>query len=111
MRRSMFAFASVMLFAPAIAQQFELGNPDQDLEPFLESFNEAYPHSLEVGPLPEQLASAGSLFECDGYLTANPTDNFCSSTVPEDWEAFEFNGETFYKVPLKGVESEMKVIK
>jgi len=41
-----------------------------------------------------------NLLPCDGYLTANPTENFCSQSVPEDWAALEFNGELFYRVPL-----------
>ena len=41
-----------------------------------------------------------NLLACDGYLTANPTENFCSQSVPEDWVPLEFNGERFYRVPL-----------
>lgn len=41
-----------------------------------------------------------NLLACDGYLTANPSENFCSQLVPEDWTALEFNGERFYRLPL-----------
>jgi len=41
-----------------------------------------------------------NLLACDGYLTANPSENFCSQSVPEDWVALEFNGERLYRVPL-----------
>ncbi|MEM7359224.1 MAG: hypothetical protein AAF431_09015 [Pseudomonadota bacterium] len=44
-------------------------------------------------------------YQCDGYLTNNPQENFCSDEVPEDWQAFKFNGERIFMVPLKLSES------
>lgn len=44
--------------------------------------------------------SAENALPCDGFLTANPSDNFCSESVPEDWREFDFAGQTFYLVPL-----------
>lgn len=41
-----------------------------------------------------------NVFQCDGYLTNNPSENFCSETVPDDWTTHEFNGEVYYLVPL-----------
>ena len=38
--------------------------------------------------------------QCDDYLTNDPSQNYCSKSVPEDWQGFKFNDEQFYKVPL-----------
>jgi hypothetical protein len=46
-----------------------------------------------------------NVFSCDGYLTNNPAENFCSKTVPADWTSHEFNGEVFYLVPLNHTSS------
>ena len=42
------------------------------------------------------------LLDCEGYLTANPSQNFCSPDVPPNWQSREFNGMQFYLVPLEG---------
>lgn len=44
--------------------------------------------------------------QCNGYLTNNPAESFCSDEVPEDWREFEFNGERMFMVPLKISEKE-----
>ncbi len=38
---------------------------------------------------------------CDGYLTRNADDEYCSTEIPEDWRPFEFDGETYYVAPLR----------
>ncbi len=38
---------------------------------------------------------------CDGYLTRNADEQYCSAEVPEDWRPFEFNGETYFVAPLR----------
>ena len=44
-------------------------------------------------------------FQCETYLTSNPEQNYCSETLPDDWRAFDFNGERLYSVPLVVQES------
>ncbi len=43
--------------------------------------------------------SDGSRY-CDGYLTRKSSDNHCVTDIPSDWEAFEFDGNTYYRQPL-----------
>ena len=33
---------------------------------------------------------------CDGYLTSNASIDFCSSTVPDEWRSFTFDGTEYY---------------
>ena len=33
---------------------------------------------------------------CDGYLTNNPSEEFCEDEVPPGWKRFEFQGHTYY---------------
>jgi hypothetical protein len=49
---------------------------------------------------PETEFIAPNLLPCEGYLTAQPIESFCSETVPDDWTAFDFNDERLYVVPL-----------
>jgi len=37
---------------------------------------------------------------CRGYLTKVESDDYCAATVPDDWESFTFNGQTYYIQPL-----------
>ena len=37
---------------------------------------------------------------CDGYLTRNADEEYCSTEIPDDWQPFEFDGETYYVAPL-----------
>ena len=41
----------------------------------------------------------GSLY-CDGYLTRDSGEDYCAADIPDDWEAFEFDGETYFRQPL-----------
>ena len=43
--------------------------------------------------------SEGSRY-CDGYLTRKSSDDYCVADPPSDWEAFEFDGNTYYRQPL-----------
>jgi len=70
----------------------------------LEFLDQAF--DLEIEDLPDLLpdtlpGSEQNVANCEGYLTSNPNENFCSKTVPEDWTSFEFNGQRIYKVPLE----------
>jgi len=47
-----------------------------------------------------QWRSEGGALVCDGYLTRNSGEDHCESQVPEDWQGFEFDGETYYTQPL-----------
>ena len=38
---------------------------------------------------------------CNGYLTRVEDEDFCAKSVPQDWEKFDFNGQTYYRVPLR----------
>ena len=44
--------------------------------------------------------NASEWLSCEGYLTRNESNGFCEDLFPEDWEAFQFNGDTYYFVPL-----------
>ncbi len=67
-----------------------------------------YPdHSAEV--LEQRAIIAGSIRRlgerdrrsiCEGLLTNIHTYDFCTDTVPDDWRPFEFDGETYYVIPL-----------
>ena len=37
---------------------------------------------------------------CDGYLTRIASEEYCSSEPPDDWRSFEFDGDTYYVVPV-----------
>lgn len=39
---------------------------------------------------------------CDGLQTNIQTYDFCTDTVPKDWKPLEFNGVTYYVIPLAG---------
>ena len=43
---------------------------------------------------------AAGFAECPDYLTRIESDNFCSAELPPDWNAFEFDGETYFVQPL-----------
>lgn len=49
----------------------------------------------------EEYQVPNNIINCQGYLTNNPSEDFCSDTVPEEWRPFEFNGEVIYAVPLR----------
>lgn len=44
----------------------------------------------------------GREMRCDGYLTRNESEDFCSASIPEDWQSFEYGGQMFYLQPLSG---------
>lgn len=37
---------------------------------------------------------------CDGYMTRFENEDYCSSTIPDGWVPFEYDGETYYAQPL-----------
>jgi hypothetical protein len=37
---------------------------------------------------------------CDGYLTRVESEDYCEAQVPEDWQPFEFDGRTYFMIPL-----------
>jgi hypothetical protein len=37
---------------------------------------------------------------CDGYLSRVEDEDFCVAEVPDDWEPFEYEGQTYYVQPL-----------
>ena len=37
---------------------------------------------------------------CDGYLTRIESEDHCESKIPADWTPFEFDGRTYYMIPL-----------
>ena len=48
----------------------------------------------------EWIEENGSRF-CDGYLTRNASEEYCSKEIPDDWRSFEFDGETYYVAPIE----------
>jgi len=38
---------------------------------------------------------------CDGYLTRNADEQYCSREIPSDWRSFEFEGGTYYFAPIE----------
>ena len=49
------------------------------------------------------LEENGSLV-CDGYLTRRSSEDFCEEQIPAEWQAYEFNGKTYYVQQLAAVE-------
>lgn len=41
-----------------------------------------------------------SWLACEGFLTSEETSDFCTETVPEKWQGFEYDSKVFYLVPL-----------
>ena len=41
-----------------------------------------------------------AVLDCEHYLTRVESEDFCSEEAPVDWEAFEFEGETYFLQPL-----------
>ncbi len=37
---------------------------------------------------------------CDGYRTRVESEDYCEAQVPEDWQPFEFDGRTYFMIPL-----------
>lgn len=62
------------------------------------SFKEVDPDRLPAGEW--QFRNGMKL--CKGYLTRIEDEDFCAESIPEGWKAFEFNGRTYYRVPLAG---------
>lgn len=53
------------------------------------------------GKMPETpLFEQGEFRACNGFLTRNIDEDFCSSQAPSDRVPFEFDGQTFYLQPL-----------
>ena len=48
----------------------------------------------------EWIEEDGSRY-CDGYLTRNVNEEYCSKEIPDDWRSFEFNGETYFVAPIE----------
>lgn len=83
-------------------------------EPLLERYDELRsrqrrgfvipPPNTVFGEDPPKLSGQwiekGGVRECDGYLTGLGDEEFCSSVVPEDWAAFEYEGRLYYLQPL-----------
>ena len=38
---------------------------------------------------------------CDGYLTRYEESDYCVAELPDGWLPFEFDGNTYYAVPLQ----------
>lgn len=56
--------------------------------------------SLEA-PQPGEWKLQDGVRMCNGYLTRVEDEDFCAKSVPQDWEKFDFNGQTYYRVPLR----------
>lgn len=37
---------------------------------------------------------------CDGFMTRVGNEEYCVAEVPEGWQPFTFEGETYYRQPL-----------
>ena len=53
--------------------------------------------------LPGEWELRDGIMACNGYLTRVEDNYFCAKSVPEDWEQFDFNEQTYYRVPLDGI--------
>ena len=81
----------------------------EELDRFLEELEKQGFATLPEEPQPEpgQREYSGEWIEedgeryCDGYLTRNAYEQYCSAEVPQDWRPFEFNGETYFVAPLR----------
>jgi len=111
----------IALFMPlAVSAQDETEAEDQfldrvddflpeELERILQELEQQGFARLQKSPEPEQDERdySGEWIEedgvryCDGYLTRNADEEYCSTDIPEDWRPFEFNGETYFVAPLR----------
>lgn len=39
---------------------------------------------------------------CHGYLTRIESEEFCAKSIPKDWKAYTYDGQTYYIQPLSG---------
>ena len=46
------------------------------------------------------------VYSCDGYFTRSPAQAHCAAQPPDDWLAFEYQGNTYYIHRLSGGSSE-----
>ena len=111
----------IALFVPlVVVAQDETEPEDQPLEEteelspeefdrFLQELEEHGFARVPKKPQPEQgqrefsgkwIEEGGERY-CDGYLTRNADEAYCSADIPEDWRPFEFNGDTFFVTPLR----------
>lgn len=37
---------------------------------------------------------------CEGYLSRVESEDYCEERIPDDWQPFEFDGRTFFMIPL-----------
>ncbi|MEO1247557.1 MAG: hypothetical protein AAFX56_17895 [Pseudomonadota bacterium] len=52
------------------------------------------------GPFPGEWEFRSGVKICKGYLTRSEDEDFCASSIPRDWTGFEFDGRTYYWLPL-----------
>ena len=111
----------IALFLPFAVVAEDNGETDEnlldDIEELLPEEFERYLRKLEeqgfaklpTGPEPgqEEREFSGKWIQqdgvryCDGYLTRNADEEYCSANVPEDWRPFEFDGVTYFVAPLR----------
>ena len=94
MRRLSLCVAAVLALGCTNEPDGEQPLPTADAEPPLTDSD-----TLHLLPSGNWLEKDGVL-ECDGFLIRTESDDFCAAEVPDDWREFEFNGETYYAVPL-----------
>jgi hypothetical protein len=41
-------------------------------------------------------------YACDGYLTSNPDEGYCSQQPPLDWKPFDYDDTVYFVQPLSG---------
>jgi hypothetical protein len=66
----------------AFADISDLKFPEFEIQAEPEMHFEYFPDLSHSGDLNRNDPS--NVFQCDGYLTNNPTENFCRKTVPDD---------------------------
>ena len=80
------------------ADEREAQQAIQDSENEFEYFYRERPGQQHLTP-GEWIEENGSKI-CVGFLTRVADEDFCASTIPSDWEPFDFNGHTYYVQPL-----------
>lgn len=66
----------------------------------LEDFQLVEHHTEVLSQTQGRWSQEGGVLQCDGVLTRSARDEFCSASIPEDWQPFAFNGEVYFAVPV-----------
>jgi len=105
MKTPVVALLGTLLVLPGCQPESDAARSDED------SYSTPRPSPSELDDefhkyLEENYTSPGKWVEkngsqiCDGYLTRYEESDYCIAELPDGWLPFEFDGKTYYVVPL-----------